>query len=405
MKAKMKTIIAASLCALFAHAAKAAPEQAVSDPAAEAVVQRACASDKPLVVFDTFYIMQPKNGDKTRPNSPGLDFNGDLGPDFGNLDGDHGDLVATVAGFSGKRVIPYQVVSVYPNSLAAGLQNLADDLEKGAIEPPAAIIASIIVPVDIDVLNEKLPSGQKLTMDNIAQHKGRALEVLLSYDHGNDGFLHNLDRAMRRIAARNIPVFVAAGNTGSDPLFNMLALFSGTYAVGAVDPDGGKTAFTSDSSLVSVWRNGRFMFKTVPGGVDINNDGKPDFTDAQLSHGEPIAVHYNGRPVAQAVQAVPDWTRSIGGGQERKIQFMNKMLPEGVYPIRDLMLAYGYADGSGNMIQSLKQGAFMHHPSLTIFKEDAQHNLIFDPEGSGDRRQVAVYNATSFATPNICAPK
>jgi hypothetical protein len=374
---KANALLTVPLCALFACVA-IADGRPVSDPGAEAVAQAVCASDKPLLVFDSFALSVAQYGNKSAPATVEYDFNGD-----GIPDGSHGDLVAVIAGLSGKQVVTYETSSLaFNRTLAQSFENLAEDIESDRVKP-AAIVSSVITVADLNDLNAALPSGERLSQDTIADNKARVLDVILKASPS----MRQIGHALERIAAKGVPVFVAAGNDGGTSLINTLALFPSVRTVGALAPDGLKAAYSSKGDL---WRSGRFVFKKVAGGIDINNDGAPEFADQSLSTEPSITGRYAGKPVAKAASKIPENVAMTG------------ILPEGIYPTRDLLGLYRAPLESGAALHMMKQGPWLHHPSLLIFKESADGKLVYDPEGSGAENQRIVSDEASLAAPNIC---
>lgn len=392
---KRASISCALAAAAYTSLAHTIPAKEHTPPRPEILAQTACTSPKPLLVFDTFSLLRTQYGSAAKPGPGHLDLNAD-----GIPDAHHGDLVAAVAAASGKTIIRYQVPDIFPGPLAASFTQLADDIDAGRIDP-AAIIASIVFPLDLKPFSALQPDQPTITVDNVTQYKDRLTAILANYPAIH---FQKLSDAIARISARGIPVFVAAGNTGPDATVNVLALIPGVYAVGAINLDGKPTAFTNTSSLVNLWRTGRFVVTKTPTGLDINADDHDDFSDTALSQGHPIALQFNGKPVHDVAKTIPTRLLNLPAPQPKKIAIINALLPEGIYPAADLLAAYGYGPANGNTIHSLRDGQWMHHPSTLVFKEQSDGTLLFDPDNNGAQNQIAVFDATSFATPNICAP-
>lgn len=391
----LKGALAATAFFASAQASAQTPQQ---------VAAEACISDKPFVVIDTFKLVKPAFGDGKNSGPATMDFNGDLmvrGGEYTGMDGVHGDIVAAIAGADGRQVIAFQASDIMPAALAESFADLATKLEDGTIEKPGAIIASLVVPLDIERTAQMmaalgLPS---LDLSNVDEHKQLIVDLVLRRGGPDYAAIH---KAFSRIDALGIPIFVAAGNYGPAPLINMLALFPGAHAVGALGPDGLKAEFTNDSSLVKLWRKGSFTMRQVEGGIDLNGDDKPEFFQSALTGGSSVALDYNGKAAKLVGRSIPGPIKDYAAQIEFRAPGMFKnLLPAGLYPTAALMDLYGRG-GTGSADFMKRQGPWMHHPSFLVFKENADGTLVFDPNGTGDPAQRASWDATSASAPNIC---
>ncbi|MFD1331063.1 hypothetical protein ACFQ4O_03535 [Methylopila musalis] len=362
---------------------------------AEAAVESACASTAPFLVLDTFRYHRAANldDDLTDPDHPEA------------VRVSHGDLVAAIAGLSHARVTAYQIDPVFnAATLARDMARLAADIESGRIERPAAVISSIVLPVDLDDVNRQLGPSDRIAHGDISRFRAKALDALAQLAGGDNPYRIVRD-AMASLRARGVPVFVAAGNTAPDRLVNMLALNEGVYAIGALGADGRRTDYTSTPDLVSVWTPGQFVVTETEGGVGLNRDREPVFRGPAFAEEKALIARYVGRLPAEVVIAPPPALAALPQDASRRMRlgFARKALREGLYPTADLLALYGYPSTSGHVRRSLQQGAYMHYPSDTIFSVDRDGRLAFDPLGDGRPGQLAVNDATSFAAPNVCA--
>lgn len=410
---EIKSALAASA---FLWAAQGlAPAQA--EPAGhtlspEQVAAQVCEPGKPFVVVDLFYLKTPVQGHKTDVGlyqGDTMDVNGDIRyqeDSIQGLDALHGDVVAAIAGADGRPVIPFQVDALTPEGLASSFRDLAAFLENTPVgQRPAAVIFSQVLPLNLFMAKDELgDKTMKITPENIhepenaARIKGLLFSML---PPRMNPYLH-IHQALERIEKLGVPVFVAAGNYGPVPIVNYFSLLPGTYTVGALGRGGEKAEFTNDSALVSLWRKGSITYRQVEGGIDLNNDGHPEFTDDQLSSGPSTAEQYAGKSVAGTVKAVPEilWEQLRQQGSFTTWR-LARLLPEGVYPTEDIMKLYGQ-EMLGQTAFNKRQGVWMHHPSRVILQETPDGLLAVDPDGTGDPRQRASWDATSAAAPNIC---
>lgn len=362
---------------------------------AEAAVAGACASSAPFVVLDTFRYYRPANmdDDLTDPDHPEAARVG------------HGDLVAAIAGRTHGRVMAYQIDPVFNAvTLARDMARLAADIEAGRLERPAAVISSIVLPVDLDDVNGQLPAAERISPRDLARRKARALDALVEIAGGENPYRIVRD-AMATLRARGVPVFVAAGNTAPDGLVNMLALNEGVYAIGALGADGRRAEYTSMPDMVSVWTPGQFVVTETEGGVSLNRGRELVFRGSAFTEEKALIDRYVGRLPAEAAIATPEVLAALPpeAGRRARLGFARKFLREGLYRTADLLAFYGYPATSGHVRRSLQQGAYMHYPSDMIFSVDSRGRLAFDPLGDGRPGQLAVNDATSFAAPNVCA--
>ncbi|GLK81322.1 hypothetical protein [Methylopila turkensis] len=360
----------------------------------EGVIRAACVSPDAFVVLDTFRYFRPANldDDLVDPDRPGSSRIG------------HGDIVAAIARLSHEKVTPYQIDPVFnARTLARDLARLAGDIERGRIERPAAVISSIVLPVDLEDVNRRLPPDRRVSSRDIAARKAEVLDVIAG---GSENNPYRIVRdALATLKRERVPVFVAAGNTGPDTLVNVLGLGEGVYAVGALDAEGRRAAYTSMPDLVALWAPGQFVLTEAEGGVSLNRAAEVAFRGVAMPDEKAVIARFAGRRPEEVALNVPEaLTRAPAQMSPRmRRSFVQRILEPGVYRTEDLLTAYGYPRSAGHFVRSLEQGAYMHYPSDMIFRVDRGGRLAFDPLGDGGPGQLAANDATSFAAPNLCA--
>lgn len=368
-----------------------------TNPEAEAAARQACASSAPFVVLDTFALFKPANIDDTPQEPAG-------GRPQRLL---HGDVVAAIAEASHPGAIAYQTDPVFNvRSLVSDFRRLANDIEAGRIPKPAAIVSSIVLPVDLAQVNARLEIARPFDQSSILSRR-RELLAALSQAHSPQNPYAEIDEQMARLSAAGVPVFVAAGNTGPDQIINALALSDGVFAVGALDRDGAKTAYTSAPGLVSIWSPGFVVLTEAPGGLSVSGGQNVELRGADLPDQRAVIARYDGRRALDVVLRAPSelrHLRSVGPSRQRQ-RYLTAILEHGIYRTEDLMTAYGYAESSGTFVRAIADGPYMHFPTDTIFRATVDGALSFDPIGDRSEGQLQVADATSFAAPNVCAKK
>jgi len=364
---------------------------------AERAIRTACASSAPFVVLDTFTFLKPFN----------IDDEIDARNDAGEARIGHGDVVAAIISASHPAIAPYQIDPVFNvRTLARDFGRLADDLEAGRIARPAAVVSSIVLPVSLGEANARVPAARRFSASDISSRRGE-LRALVT-DAGAPGNPYaEIDRQLSRLRRAGVPVFVAAGNTAPDDLFNVLALSDGVYAIGALDPEGRRTAYTSMPELVSAWSDGYVVLTETPEGVSVTGGRGVELRGASLPEEREAIEAFAGKKAQDVVLDVPEEIAALPHAAPvyLRTRYMHAAMQPGLYRTHDLLAAYGYPPDSGNFARALAQGPYMHFPSDTIFAADMDGALRFDPLGDGTPGQVKLEDATSFAAPNVCAPE
>ncbi|RXF73717.1 S8/S53 family peptidase [Hansschlegelia zhihuaiae] len=366
-----------------------------STPEAERAAQSACASTAPFVVVDTFALFKPANIDDV-PQAPSDNREQPLL---------HGDVVAAIAEASHPGTIAYQTDPIFNvRSLAADFRRLARDIESGRIARPAAVVSSIVLPVDLRQINARFDRAEPFEQSGVAARKRELLD-LLSEGHDPRNPYSEIDAQLARLRKAGVPVFVAAGNTGPDQIVNALALSEGVYAVGALDRDGGATPYTSAPGLVSVWSPGFVVLTEAPGGLSVSGGRGVELKGADLPEQRAVIARFGGKRAVDVVLETPAELRylNLRGPSRQRNRYLARTLEHGLYRTDDLMAAYGYSESSGTFARAVADGPYMHFPSDTIFRATVDGTLVFDPIGDRSEGQLQVADATSFAAPNICA--
>jgi hypothetical protein len=357
----------------------------------ERSVRAACGSPAPFVVLDTFTFMRPANLD---------DVSGEATAPAATIG--HGDVVAAIAAASHGGAIPYQVNPVFNvETLTADIGRLARDIESGRIARPAAVVSSIVLPIELSEANART-RGKPFTPDDVASRRAELAEVVTDGHDPKNAFTQ-IENQLRRLRRAGVPIFVAAGNAGPDTRVNALALFDGVYAVGSLGKDGARAPYTSLPEFVSVWTRGYFVLRETPDGLVLGEHAR--ISGASLPEQKAVLADFVGRRAEDLVRNIPKVIKSLPS--DMPIRLRNRLLAmqlePGVYRTADLMEAYGRAKGTGSYESAVSEGSYMHYPSDTIFTTDAGGALRFDPLGDDSIGQLQVQDATSFAAPNICS--
>ncbi|MFJ5487248.1 hypothetical protein ACIKTA_06265 [Hansschlegelia beijingensis] len=386
--------VGALAVAAWSPTAGASEDSRYASVEAQRAVASACASSAPFVVLDTFALLKPVNID---------DELGETNEDGGSRIG-HGDVVAAIVSASHPAIAPYQIDPVFNvRTLARDFRRLADDIEGGRVPKPAAVVSAIVLPVSLREVNAR--AGMRPVPASEISVRRDEVRALVTGRGAPGNPYAEIDRQLARLRAGGTPVFVAAGNTGPDDLFNVLALSDGVYAVGALDREGREAGYTSAPDLVSVWSNGYVVLTETAEGVSVSGGRRVELPGASLPEERQAIEAFAGRKAREVVLEVPHEIASLPRAAPvyLRTRYMHAAMQPGLYRTEDLLAAYGYPRDSGNFVRALEQGPYMHFPSDTIFAVDVDGALRFDPLGDGTPGQVKLQDATSFAAPNVCA--
>ena len=384
---------------LGGHLAGAAPDgltlaSRFERPDAERAARTACSSRAAFVVLDTFGFIKPADIDD-RLSDPAVHAPGKVR---------HGDIVAAIAKASHADVVGYQTNPVFSiATLTADFGRLAEDIETGRLAKPAAVVSSIVLPVDLKDVEAVAPGVAPFSNGGAAARRGEILKLVTDgFDDRNP--YAQVARQLDRLRAAGVPVFVAAGNTGPDRTVNMLALVDGVYAVGSLGRDGVRTDYTSAPELVSVWSPGFVVVTEAGNGLSVSGGRSVELEGAALPEESAAIAEFSGKRAEGVVREIPRALSHFAGAPSRwRNRYVSTALAPGVYRTQDLMMAYGHSPALGTVQRAIAEGPYMHYPSDTIFRTDVDGRLVFDPVGDRSVGQLKVADATSFAAPNLCA--
>lgn len=356
----------------------------------EHAAERACRSADPVLVVDNFSTMPGR----VRPY---IDADGDGTPDVG-----HGEIVAALYRATGKRVLKRNM------DLDGSIENLvrivgraAAELEAGTLRI-SAVNLSQVTEVSLEGLNRDLAVDPPATPAEIGARRAelaRAVRRLM--DEAGSPAFGKLGEVFARLRARGVPVLFAAGNAGPEKI-NLLGMLPGAISVGSLRPDGSKAGTSADSSLVGLWRRGEHGARRVPGGLDLDGDGRPDLDAERLSGGPSAAERYAGRPAAELIGALPsgpDWDM-FSRESEAGVAYLIEHLPERLYRAEELA---GFFKLPPHRRRALVARGPLADKSMRFsFGIDAAGRVVYDPAGTGAPGQVALLSGTSFAAPFLC---
>lgn len=386
-------LVAAASAGLVGRDARQASASRFESPEAETAARAACASRAPFVVLDTFGFFPAANVEgptrqEDRPHRL-----------------QHGDIVAAIVEASHPGALAYQTDPTFTVlSLAADFGGLASDIEAGRIPKPAAVVSSIVLPIDLAQVNARIDPSIRFDPSALVRRRKDLLEVVMDKRDPRNPYVE-VDRQLGRLRAAGVPVFVAAGNTGPDQTINMLALSEGVFAVGALDRSGAPTVYTSAPGLVSIWSPGFVVLTEAVGGLSVSGGRSTELRGADLPEQRKIIEGLAGKKVENVLRSPPAELKSLRfmGPSRQRNRFLWSTMEPGLYRTEELMAAYGYPENSGTFARAVADGPYMHFPSDMIFRISIDGTLLFDPIGDRSEGQLQVADATSFAAPNICA--
>ena len=351
-------------------------------------VSRLCGSPFPVLIVDDFV---------SEDAAPAIDVDGDGRPDV-----EHGDVIAALYKAHGRRFLirDLQGRRGYAH-VAEVLNEVADDSAAGRLRI-SAVNLSHTVDVTWQGLNNDLGLKPPVTPANIHTRRAdlaRAVVTLMTRNDNEE--FGDIDRALSRLAAAGVPVFVSAGNHTPDKV-NLLGLLPGAVSVGALDRSLGKAAFSADNSLVSVWAPGEHVFRRVPGGVDIDGDGHPDIPTERLTGGPTLLSRFAGRPLAEVRGVMPSdpWLVNIDRKHPNGVLYLQSQMSDGLYPVEELSAFFLLSPAKARSFAT--RGRWFDKTMEYPFEVDASGNVVFDPARDGSAGQAVLIPGTSFATPLLC---
>ena len=362
------------------------PQVSASD---EQRVAAACASPARILIIDNFL----EQGEVDAY----MDVDGDGKPDVG-----HGDVVSAVYFGAGKATAHLNLRGDGSIANVAALFELAaEKVEKGELKLAGINLSqSVEVPLpavarDLNISVQPSEFGAKREFVNEA-----LIRMMDEHDSPEYG---QLSRAVARLAARGVPLFVVAGNGGPDKV-NLLSFLPGAITVGGLARDGSKSPSSGDNALVSVWRANQLVLRrTADGNVDVNGDGVGDFDKSKLTGGATIASRFSGQPVKDAVIPTPKGgdfdilSRETPGGIARLLEEM----PDKLYRTEDL-IRFFQREGQPYSEVMRRQAPYYDKTMSYPFRADKKGRIVFDPAKDGTQGQVGLLSGTSFAVAAIC---
>jgi hypothetical protein len=339
------------------------------------VIAKVCKSSAPLLVIDTFRTRKPDYG-VAQTGIPGMLFDID-GDGVGDIT--HGEVVAKVAELSGKTVLTYGAPDGRLMDVTGdALDDVIARLEKNTMPKPSAILIAITNNIDRHWLETY---AESVTPDTIGAKREALMRMIEKHWKDNPAVPNHA--RIKRLNALGVPVIMAAGNGFSHDVYNSYGL-AGAILIGSLTHDGRHIApYSNQSSMVTEYRIGDFIGRRVPGGIDIDNDGKADFPSKMLSGKRSLAETYNGQ-AAQPLPVTPN-------GYEN-----------GFYRLKDDLAQNNEIDPENPPANLGIYGDYVLKPHMTpFFIENGRWK--FDPARDGDKRQVSTITGTSFALPNICS--
>lgn len=355
--------------------------------ALQAVTQM-CAKRAPVVIIDTFVSDSVK---------PAIDVDGDSQEDV-----EHGDVLDALyqaGGFpihrvdlGGQRTFPHvtEVFLQLTNEIASGRLHVS------------AVNLSYTVEVSWASLNTDLTLSPPVTPNDALGRRVELSEALAQLmDRNNSPDFRAMSKAIARLTAIGVPVFVSAGNHTPEKV-NLLGLIPGVISVGALDLRGGKAPFSGDSSLVEVWAAGEYVFRRVAGGLDVNGDDRPDFPAAILSGGPMVASRFSGRMLSEVAGVLPvdPWLVNVDRTSSGGVEYLSTLMSDGLYPVETLAAFFKLSAAKTRTFAS--RGSYFDKTMRYPFDVDTSGRVIYDPARDGSQGQAVIVSGTSFSTPMLC---
>jgi hypothetical protein len=382
----------------FADAAVIQPEDRALS--VQAALHTLCMPERKALVVDVFAVPDKTASDYER-ESPVMDIDGDGIPDVS-----HGDLVAAAMAATGKDYVAYNIPERLPLVQTVEVfEDVIAKIESGAIAKPSHINYSSGFFLTFEYLNTINPALQ-VTPENAGLKRDAILQTL-TRQGAYRTVMAPLERLFRTLDAMGIKIVTGSGNDFSADMFNVLSVLPGTFTGGALDRDGVRSApYSNTNTLNDFERYGEIFTRSVPGGIDIDGDGAPDFTPPALSGGDRIALLYEGKRPEEIVKKIPPILEAHKKFPDLLEYYLQKSPPEdGIYRAEDIYeLLYKYPLTENYKRDIANYGDYVHYPSLLPFRTGADGTLRYDPAGNGDRTIVTDYKGTSYAPPRVCGP-
>jgi hypothetical protein len=121
-----------------------------------------------------------------------------------------------------------------------------------------------------------------ITADNIHLHRNKMLRIWQLWNKQVSKQIRDYIASLQTIIRQGIPVYLTTGNNGQQTLA-IGNLARGVHAVGALNADGKRAAYSGLHSFVNRYEQGTYNAVKVKGGYDITEDGKLDVKDSEVS--------------------------------------------------------------------------------------------------------------------------
>ncbi len=112
-------------------------------------------------------------------------------------------------------------------------------------------------------------------------------------------FIPPVVAAIERLIKTGTPVYIAAGNYGSDA-FSFLNVVHQAIQVGALHGNR-KAPYSVDNSVINRWEQGFYEVSKVKGGYDLTGDNVPEVLDSEVSGQVSLGHHLVGKPASQVM--------------------------------------------------------------------------------------------------------
>lgn len=357
----------------------------------EKLIENVCASQKPVLVIDTF--------DGNQTNEMNIDLDGD-----GAFDMHHGDFVSRLVHLHGQSTIKEVIgTPVFSHQLLEVLLKYIAQIESGQLEL-SWINFSQGYTVEIDSLNRVIGQKGKINEFNVHLFGSEVLQALWTSKPKLK--LKELNEAFLRLQELGIPVFVAAANSGYKEV-NLYSLFPNVYSVGSIDLQGRKADYSADNSTVTIWRKGDVRAITNGTGLDLNEDGRVDVQlDTPLVSID-VKESLRGRRAQELVQSVPRDIDEQNNNNTSVFHGLVRQLPRGLYSTNQILsksLATPFQQS--RYIKTLGDYFYMdglNTMPLVFLKVNGAGELLLQQgkdEGIGQFRNTLY--GTSFSSPSIC---
>jgi len=335
----------------------------------------ACQKEAPFILIDVFSKEDVDYGDKAIDTSIGaIDIDGDNIQDVL-----HGDFVSRIFQNSGQKLIHYGLKAYNQHQITSALGNLRYFIESGKINRPAGIIMPITLSLSKDIIEKNYLAIPKV-ISHPEHFMRRFQDKVLEVDGKGSPFMI-FKSFIDSFKDLGVPLFVPAGNNYSTKI-NMASLL-GAQSIGALHYHGKKVAAYSDQSpITTLFRQGDILSTQVKDGIDLNQDGRPDFLTSELSGGAPVVLSKGLKDIPLLKEYDPNVPEFFMSSKK-----FNQMA--GIHNLETL----------NQIDQDL--GHLIHFPSHHYYRRDEKGIISFKPI-KVPFKYVQYNYGTSFAIGNIC---